>query len=448
MNSQQQTGATSAVSTLEKYYALTKSFVADTAQAQSFLIPMNLVIIPFHDWKKCEHEGFRTRDAHFMEEFGRHPQVEKLLVIDRPTSLAETLLLGKNWSVLHGTAVASASGRRISQVGDKTFTCDIRVPDLIQPLLLRRKWIPQAYGMPRVVAGVRDALETLGMAQSFALFISAPLFVPLVKHLSPQVFAFDAQDNLLKSSLYKDMPHLSAYYDFCIRTADVISANSAETTRWLSQQRSDPQHIANGVSPEVFDPQKQYATPADLTAIARPRVGYAGKMQEMFDVKLMCGMAESLPAENFVFIGQQLNRQWMKPLWRYPNVFYLGDKQYDLLPSYIASFDICMIPYRPEAQHGGDPIKFYEYLAMGKPIVTTDIGGVGEFRQYPQVCIADSPAQFKAGLEYFLQKLRGHDAIATKALPKEVFWRTKADTIVQKIAHIVGSREGDSHFLK
>lgn len=401
---------------------------------------MNLVVIPFHDWKKCEREGFRTRDAHFMEEFGRHPQVEKLLVINRPTSLAEQLLLHKQWHVVGGTLVSSTAIMRLSQVDNKVYTCDIRVPDLLQPLLLRRKWLPKAYGMPPVVKGVRNALHTLGMAQNFALFISAPLFVPLVKHLSPKVFAFDAQDNLLKASLYKDTPGLIDYYDFCIQKANIISANSAETRHWLAQRRTDAQLIANGVSPEVFDPCRSYTTPADIAEIAHPRIGYAGKMQEMFDVKLMCMVAERLPHVNFVFIGQQLNRQWMQPLWRYPNVFYLGDKRYDSLPGYLASFDICIIPYRPEAQHGGDPIKFYEYLAMGKPIVTTNIGGVGEFRAYPQVYIADLPEQFEGGLEFFLQKLHNHESIEMSVLPTEVFWRTKADLLIQKMSDFAYSR--------
>jgi teichuronic acid biosynthesis glycosyltransferase TuaH len=283
------------------------------------------------------------------------------------------------------------------------------------------------------VTSVQETLKQLGMAENFALFISAPLFVPLVKHLSPRVLAFDAQDNLLKASLYKDLPHLSDYYQFCIQRADLLLANSAETTNWLAQQRVDAQHIANGVSPTMFDAHKSYPIPADLARIAHPRVGYAGKMQEMFDVKLMCMLAEHLPHVNFVFFGQQLNRQWMRPLWSYPNVFYLGDKQYESLPSYIAGLDICIIPYRPEAQHGGDPIKFYEYLAMGKPIITTNIGGVGEFREYPQVCIADTPEQFEAGLTSFLHKLSSHTPIELKALPSKTFWSTKADQIVQQI---------------
>ena len=170
---------------------------------------INLVVIPFHDWKKCEHEGFRTRDAHFMEEFGKHPLVDKLLVINRPTSLAESLLLRKSWTVRNGTTLSSTTTFCLSQVREKTFTFDIRVPDFIQPLLLQRKWIPTAFGKQSVVKGVKNALDILGMEQDFSLFISAPLFVPLVKQLSPHIFAFDAQDNLLKQPLYKDVPNLA-----------------------------------------------------------------------------------------------------------------------------------------------------------------------------------------------------------------------------------------------
>ncbi|MEZ4711352.1 MAG: glycosyltransferase [Caldilineaceae bacterium] len=394
---------------------------------------MNIVMIPFHDWKKCEREGFRTRDAHFMEEFGRHPLVDKLLILNRPTSLPEITLLRKNWHVLRGTTLKETNDIRISQVDHKTFTLDLRVWDTVEPIIHRRNWIPKAYAKNKYVESIHVALEYLEIAKDYALFISAPLFAPLVGKLAPAVLWFDAQDNLLKHALYRNVPHLSSYYDQCLDMADFVSANSTETTEWLSQKDSAAIHIGNGVSAEFFDPQKSYPIPADMLPISRPIVGYAGKMQEMFDVPLMMMVAESLPEVNFVFIGQQLNSKWMQPLWNYSNVFYLGDKPYSLLPDYLSAFDICIIPYRINMQHGGDPIKFYEYLAMQKPIVTTDIGEVGRFREFSRVWVSSNADTFIQDLLSALSELRELQVTPISQLPSNVLWSNKVDQIIQQI---------------
>jgi teichuronic acid biosynthesis glycosyltransferase TuaH len=398
---------------------------------------MNLVVIPFHDWKKCEHEGFRTRDAHFMEEFGRHPLVDKMLVINRPTSLAETLLLRRPWKVARGTPISATKTSRISQVGDKIYTCDIHLGDLIRPLRLKRKWVPLAYEQPIVAKTVEAALELLGMHEDYSLFMSAPLYVPLAKQLAPKTLVLDAQDNLLKHSLYRDTPHLDLYYRYCQDSADIIFANSLESARWLGENRSQVYYIANGVDVHTMDANRTYPIPADLIPLKKkPVVGYAGKMQEMVDVQLVEKLVKNLPEVNFVFIGQILRPQWVKPLWQYPNVYHLGDKNYNDLPAYLAAFDICTIPYSVQRQHGGDPIKFYEYLAMGKPIVTTNIGGVSEFADYPQVAIAQTHDEFLDGIIAYLDKLAKGETIEKRPVPPQHTWTYKVNTILEQIQQV------------
>lgn len=391
---------------------------------------MNLVVIPFHDWKKCEREGFRTRDAHFMQEFEKHPIIEKLLIINRPISVAEMVLMGRNWQPQTRTTIYQQGNIAVNQVSTKTFTLDIRIYEFIKPLRMKRHWTPYIFGQRKVVEAVKNALSVLGMNSNYNLFTSAPLYVPLIQQLSPKFLAFDAQDNLLKQDFYRDVPCLEEYYKYCLKHADFISANSQETTHWFQKQRSDALHLPNGVDEEVFNPDQAFPLPSDMSAIRSPIVGYAGKMQEMFDLSLMMSAVSSMPDVQFVFIGQQLNPGWMKPLWEFNNTHYLGDKPYHLLPNYLAAFDVCTIPYDLANQHGGDPIKFYEYMAMGKPIVTTNIGNVHSFQQYPQVCIADSPEEFVCGIRDFIQKLQKGSPVEKRPLPASALWSTKADRIL------------------
>jgi len=395
---------------------------------------MNLVVIPFHDWKKCEREGFRTRDAHFMQEFEKHSLVDKMLIINRPLSVAELVLMRRNWRPQKGTAVYRHGEVVISQVTPKVFTLDILIPQFIKPLRLNRNWIPLIFGSPRVVKATNTALAQLEMETDYSVFISAPLSVPLITQLSPSVFFFDAQDNLLKHAQYRHVANLKENYDYCLKKADFLSSNSQETVNWFQQERPDAQYIPNGVDGDQFNTVSAHHIPEDVKPFKSPIVGYAGKMQEMFDVQLMIQIVSEMPDVNFLFIGQQLNPNWVKPLWQYSNAHYLGDKRYEDLPDYLAAFDICLIPYDVTRQHGVDPIKFYEYLAMGKPIVTSDIGNVGAFGSYPQVYIASSPQTFKEGVKGFVQQKKNHVPIPTRPLPPEHLWRTKADTIIRAIA--------------
>lgn len=394
---------------------------------------MNLVVIPFHDWKKCEREGFRTRDAHFMQEFAKHSAVEKLLIINRPISISEMVLLRRNWRPKQGNQFFQDGNVCITQVGPTTYTLDILIREIIKPLRLKRNWTPYIFGRAEVAAAVETALKRLDMTSDYALFMSAPIFAPLVTQLSPRVVGLDAQDNLLKHVFYQDIPDLSSYYDYFLEKADFISANSLETANWLKQKRRDALHISNGVDKKAFDPTVSYSVPDDMKRIKGPIVGYAGKMMELFDVNLMSYVAQQLPDINFVFIGQKLNPGWMEPLWENPNTHYLGDKQYSLLPQYLAAFDVCVIPYDRERQHGGDPIKFYEYLAIGKPVVTTNIGGVSVFRGFPQVRIPDNEHEFLEAVRYFTDAVREGRTIPITELPEAYTWEAKANEIIQSL---------------
>ena len=394
---------------------------------------INLVVIPFHDWKKCEREGFRTRDAHFMQEFGKHPSVDKLLIIDRTISISEMALYRRNVKVKNGELLYKENGSILSRISDKVYILDIFIAEFFKSLIMRRNWTSYIFGHRKVFQSVVTSLEYLGIEDNYSLFISEPLFVPLVRKLKPKIFVFDAQDNLLKHAMYKTVKGLKENYDYCLKTADLIYTNSKETLKWFEQIRPDAVHIPNGVDVKIFDNSRTYPISQDMQDITSPIIGYAGKMQEMFDIKLVESAIQELSEINFVFIGQILNPKWTEKLWRYPNVYYLGDKHYQLLPNYLASFDICIIPYHTTRQHNVDPIKFYEYLAMGKPIVTTRVGNTVKFNNYPQVIVANTVSEFIDGLNYFIKQIKTNCEIEIKPVPDVCLWNTKAGKIIQDI---------------
>lgn len=100
---------------------------------------MKLVAFPFHDWRKWQARGFRSRDAHLLQEFARDPRVESILVVDRPVSRAERLLRGVEPfvegevrdQVRYGGRLA-----RLTEVAPRTTVLDVADP--CSPRLARR----------------------------------------------------------------------------------------------------------------------------------------------------------------------------------------------------------------------------------------------------------------------------------------------------------------------
>jgi len=393
---------------------------------------VDIVVIPFHDWKKCESEGFRTRDAHFMEEFGKHQDVETMIVINRPISISEMLIRQRSSRIKKGKLVLKESNISLTKINDKIFIVDIFVAEIFKPILMHRNWIPYIFGTDKFFNAIKMVFDRLEISQ-YSIISFSPLFFPLINKLNPSFFIFDALDNLLKHPDYKDIKNLSQYYQLCQEKADRIFTNSVQNQRWLSKKHLKVETIFNGVDTEKFNVEKKYSIPDDMKAIKKPVVGYAGKMQEMVNIELMNKIAVEFTHVSFVFIGQQLNPSWVESLWKHDNVFYLGDKKYETLPSYLFSFDICFIPYNVDRQHGGDPIKFYEYIAMEKPVVTSSIGGVGEYKDFPQVCVANDDEEFINGLGYFINKIEKGESIHKEKLPENCFWKTKADRIISSI---------------
>ncbi len=400
---------------------------------------LNIVAVPFHDWKKGEAEGFRTRDLHLLQEFQRHPLVNRLLIVDRPISIAEMLILKRPWAIRGGQRIYRHKRNTLTQIDEKTFVLDIYMPQILRPLISRQLWISRAYGEKSTGRAVTEALAHLAI-EEYILFLSSPLPIPLYRQLSPAILVVDAIDNLTKIAQFsKIKAEILDYYGEIQKQANVIFTNSTENKRWLSHGREEVVYVPNGVDFRHFHTTSA-STPKDIQEIPHPIVGYAGKMQKMFDVEMLSATAQAYPNLSFVCIGQLLEPKWMKPLWNCKNVYYLGDKHYNLLPDYLSHFDICIIPYRLATQHGGDPIKFYEYLAMNKPVITTDIGGVSAFRNLPQVKIIHNTVEFIAAIHDHLDLLQSKD-IQPAILPAEVLWSTKADTMLKTIKEKLSGNE-------
>ena len=111
------------------------------------------------------------------------------------------------------------------------------------------------------------------------------------------------------------------------------------------------------------------------------------------DFGLLKTLAEARPNYNIVLIGLDYDGSLAKSgIMEYPNIFIIPPVKYKDLPRFAYFFDVCMIPFQVnDVTKSTSPIKLFEYMAMRKPIVTTNLP---ECRKYKSVMIADSTKSF------------------------------------------------------
>ncbi|MGZ3923025.1 MAG: glycosyltransferase, partial [Flavisolibacter sp.] len=116
--------------------------------------------------------------------------------------------------------------------------------------------------------------------------------------------------------------------------------------------------------------------PEDQKHISHPRFGFFGVIDERFDIELIEAVAKAKPEWQFILLGPVVKID-PATLPRYDNVHYLGGKKYEELPDYIAGWDIAMVAFAMnESTKFISPTKTPEYLAAGKPVISTPIRDV------------------------------------------------------------------------
>ena len=233
-------------------------------------------------------------------------------------------------------------------------------------------------------------------------FVAFPSWAPLalrLKDLYGWKVVYDCLDEHSGFSNVNQKRIVEEEHDL-LRKSDLSIATSLHIHRKIGRIRgSDLLFLPNACEFSHFNylPQNNL-----LNHLRKPIIGYYGAIAEWFDSDLVEFLAQERPHWSFVFIGHTFGSDICK-LKKYGNVHFLGEKPYADLPKYLYHFDVCVIPFRItpliKATH---PVKFYEYVASGKPVVTTRIP---ELLQFATLCyIAEGKKDFLLKLEAALKE--------------------------------------------
>lgn len=178
----------------------------------------------------------------------------------------------------------------------------------------------------------------------------------------------------------------------------IVTASRLKT---LMQDRHDNIHvIPNACEVEHFNATDSiHDLPALIASIPRPRIGFVGAVAYWIDLDLIEHIAAKRPHWHLIIVGPVFVD--VRRFTRYPNVHFVGRLPYESLPSYMAGIDLFINPYKEgNIADSCSPLKVFEYLAAGKPVVSVPMPEVMRFA--PDVRIASDYEQFIGHIEEFL----------------------------------------------
>jgi glycosyltransferase involved in cell wall biosynthesis len=168
-----------------------------------------------------------------------------------------------------------------------------------------------------------------------------------------------------------------------VKKADLIFVTSKALQDRKETNRGEWVLVRNGVDLNHFDPHvSRFVEPdGELAGITKPIIGYIGCIDSWFDGDAIAFLAASRPDLSLVLVGPVQDRATARKLRGYRNVHLLGPKPYRDLPRYLDAFAVCLIPFQVnELTRAVNPVKLYEYLAAGKPVVAAPLDEIRRYR--------------------------------------------------------------------
>ncbi len=291
---------------------------------------------------------------------------------------------------------------------------------------------------------LRAAMRKLGLSAPI-VWLSRPYMSDLLSEIPPP-----------RMLIYHVVDEYSAYYgtgdaarrailaaekDLLARAdlAIVVSQKLYESKRPLNPNTFI---VRNGVNLALFDENRgPFRLPPALAAIEEPRLGYIGHIGDRLDLAALTRLATGHPEWSLVFVGE-VRFSGSTAAWEefaaLPNVHYLGTVPAAEVADYVRGFQVGLMPYvRDRHSENVSPLKLYEYLAAGIPIVSSDIPAAREFVGY--VHIVEDGSAYDTFVKEALQDTDAQRRAARISEARHATWEHRA----QEISELIRARGGD-----
>lgn len=351
---------------------------------RSELCGRDIICVSTHYW-----EERRFRKQEFMSRFARCNRVlyvePSFSLVRRPAHHRRSVAVNR----LVGSRLRRADG------GVYVLTPPRGLPKWTNPRIEQLSYRRQARLVARAAShlGFRDTVLWL-YNPSYAVALDVVPYRHLVFDLVDDLAAYQGADRRRRDVVDRQVAHLVERSDLLIVTANTLLERYGSRAREVIQ-------IPNGYDDTLFSPSRTAAVPTSLRDISRPILGFVGTIFTLLDFPLMECVALHHSDKSLVLLGpiEASAVPFLTRLCSLPNVFHLPPVPQAEISAYVGSFDVCLNPFaQGSLADSVSPLKVYEYLAMGRPVVSS-----------PMASLASEPAgsvvEFGSGARDFCAKI-------------------------------------------
>ena len=282
---------------------------------------------------------------------------------------------------------------------------------------------------------LRPVLRSIGFSSPI-LWLYPPHSSPLIGQFNERLAIYHCIERFAGGQQGRKRQVMLAEEEDLLRKADLVFTHS-EGLRMLYQPFTRRPITLIPSAADVAHFQSTAEVHPQIAGIPSPRLGLVGSLDGRIDVNLLRCLAGERPAWQLVLIGQiRPGRVNLGPLLSLPNVHYLGRQPFSSLPAFLNGMDAFLIPYvHNDLTQFISPIKLYEYLAVGKPVISVDLPEVRPLQ--PWVNIADTPQEFVQAVEKALQEDSAERQSARRKIAWEHTWDKRLSAMWQVITEVL-----------
>ena len=274
--------------------------------------------------------------------------------------------------------------------------------------------------------------------KEYAAWVYTPMAVTLARALRPKAMVYDCMDEL--ASFLLAPPELPEREAELLAYADVVFADGPGLHRSKRNQHPFVHSFPSGVDTEHFATADDVDEARDQESLPHPRLGLFGVVDERMDLSILQHLSAERPDWQIVVVGP-IARIEASRLPHGSNLHYIGLRSYQEIPSYLAGWDVCLMPFQKSAVTTYiSPRKCLEYMAAGRPIVSTPIPDIAE--PYGDVVrTGEGPEGFLEACERALAETEAQQN-ARESLSRQILHRTSWEETVDRmdliLRHVAG----------
>ncbi len=276
-------------------------------------------------------------------------------------------------------------------------------------------------------------LRMLGFKQSNTLLWLYPPH-PYISQIQQQVPHFGQLIQIVDNNMHlgtaseQYRQDARRQYESLVSTADCVIVSSQANNDFFSSMNGKTFVFENAVDEIFLRPSTELPS---KSGAKRPRLGYVGWLSDRTDVVLLERLAEERPLYDIILAGPAEGAD-ISRLVELPNVTWLGKVPYEDVPDLLCTFDICLIPHLDTPySRSMSPLKLFQYLGSGRPIVTTPVAGVDRWQEH--IRIANNHETFIRMVDAALVEETPEKSEARIAAAKRETWPIRIDQMLQAV---------------